>query len=264
LTSPTTGWVNSLRAEVGQTVSVGQTLCEIRTTEDDVSSEELVEMPHVSTSEDAQVSGPDMMHDEPNPEVAKAENMSEEMEKHAEAEPVPVSNVETRADTDDNIQTNLNETIHEPALDESLFAARDSAMDAGGGAKFSGEGSVLPSTPSTSTSTSHEPVPERRQAEAGSEGDKISVKASPAVRTLATRLGLELSELTGTGEDGRVTKEDVHAAAGEVPAPKKSTLGATVDAEREKQEEVTRVDFGRTRKAMWRRMSAVGEVPHFG
>jgi pyruvate dehydrogenase E2 component (dihydrolipoamide acetyltransferase) len=49
-----------------------------------------------------------------------------------------------------------------------------------------------------------------------------SVAATPAVRALAKRLGLDMSAISGTGADGRVTREDVEAAAasgGSAPAP---------------------------------------------
>ena len=45
------------------------------------------------------------------------------------------------------------------------------------------------------------------------------VYASPLVRQLAAEKGLDLSTITGTGEGGRVTREDVEAAGGAAPAP---------------------------------------------
>jgi pyruvate dehydrogenase E2 component (dihydrolipoamide acetyltransferase) len=44
------------------------------------------------------------------------------------------------------------------------------------------------------------------------------VAATPAVRALAKSLGVDLSSLAGTGEGGRVTREDVERAAGVGPA----------------------------------------------
>ena len=42
----------------------------------------------------------------------------------------------------------------------------------------------------------------------------VRVRATPAVRKLAKDLGLDLSAVTATGPDGRVTEEDVRGAAG--------------------------------------------------
>ncbi|HEY5861017.1 MAG TPA: biotin/lipoyl-containing protein, partial [Actinomycetota bacterium] len=45
------------------------------------------------------------------------------------------------------------------------------------------------------------------------------VAASPAVRKLARELSIDLDTVVGTGPQGRVTADDVHAAAGPTPAP---------------------------------------------
>ena len=44
------------------------------------------------------------------------------------------------------------------------------------------------------------------------------VQATPVVRKIAAELGVELSVVTGTGPSGRITEEDVRAAAGSVMA----------------------------------------------
>lgn len=44
-------------------------------------------------------------------------------------------------------------------------------------------------------------------------------RATPPVRRFAERLGLDVSQLAGTGPDGTVTRADVRAAATPVPAP---------------------------------------------
>src|SRR5262249_40948809 len=53
--------------------------------------------------------------------------------------------------------------------------------------------------------------------------DTTSVHASPAVRRLARELGIDIAKLKGTGEKGRITREDVKAFARApaqiVPAP---------------------------------------------
>ena len=51
------------------------------------------------------------------------------------------------------------------------------------------------------------------------------VRATPLVRKVAAELGVDLAGLSGTGPQGRITEEDVRAAAGESPA-------ATTEGER--------------------------------
>ncbi len=52
----------------------------------------------------------------------------------------------------------------------------------------------------------------RRQASGPALPDFAGVFAGPAVRRLARELGLDLNQLKGTGEKGRITREDVKAA----------------------------------------------------
>ncbi|KAB8188668.1 2-oxo acid dehydrogenase subunit E2 [Nonomuraea phyllanthi] len=56
------------------------------------------------------------------------------------------------------------------------------------------------------------PAPEERPAA------RPAVLAKPPVRKLAKDLGVDLAEVTGTGPEGSITREDVHAAA-EAPQP---------------------------------------------
>jgi pyruvate dehydrogenase E2 component (dihydrolipoamide acetyltransferase) len=65
------------------------------------------------------------------------------------------------------------------------------------------------------------------------------VHASPAVRRLARELGVDLGKLTGTGEKGRITKEDVRAFLDRpAPAPAAPTPGTSIP-------EIPPVDFAR-------------------
>lgn len=52
----------------------------------------------------------------------------------------------------------------------------------------------------------------RRQAPAPADGGRL--KASPVARRLAEERGLDLGQIEGTGPGGRITREDVEAAAG--------------------------------------------------
>jgi pyruvate dehydrogenase E2 component (dihydrolipoamide acetyltransferase) len=54
-----------------------------------------------------------------------------------------------------------------------------------------------------------EPAPQQRSAP-----DSSKVRATPLVRKIAQELGVDLSEIEGTGPQGRLTEEDVRRAAG--------------------------------------------------
>lgn len=96
------------------------------------------------------------------------------------------------------------------------------------------------------------------------------VKASPAVRTLAARMDVDLAQVRGTGEGGRVTGDDVRAHSAGPSSSQVPSTGVgdrTTSRGQEAREAVaktTRVDFGRTRKVMYRAMGDMGQVPHFG
>jgi 2-oxoisovalerate dehydrogenase E2 component (dihydrolipoyl transacylase) len=56
-----------------------------------------------------------------------------------------------------------------------------------------------------------------------------AVRATPPVRRLAKQLGVDMASLAGTGPEGRITREDVEAAAGERrPGPSVAVEGADV------------------------------------
>jgi len=147
--------------------------------------------------------------------------------------------------------------------DESLHQSRDDILDNSGGAQFSGEAAMLPSPPPASIPSHHVAREERREKQPWSELRKI-VKASPAVRTLAARMGIELIDVKGSGEGGRVLRDDLtsHSA----PASHSHDRNEVEMGGRDRAgiSEVTRVEFGRTRKVMYRAMGDMGQVPHFG
>ena len=62
---------------------------------------------------------------------------------------------------------------------------------------------------------SHEAAPDNFIIRSNSSANRP--KATPAVRTLAKKLGVDLSTLTGSGEHGLITKEDVEISA--LPSP---------------------------------------------
>jgi pyruvate dehydrogenase E2 component (dihydrolipoamide acetyltransferase) len=95
-------------------------------------------------------------------------------------------------------------------------AAETVSEDAGG----DDTGTVVGSMP-----TSNEVLVETAIVGGRGRRSKGKVKAAPAVRALAKRLGVDLSKVPATGKGGRVVAADVHAwqagsaAAGSAPAP---------------------------------------------
>jgi 2-oxoisovalerate dehydrogenase E2 component (dihydrolipoyl transacylase) len=150
----------------------------------------------------------------------------------------------------------------------SLLLGRDEGMELAGTAAFSGEAGVVRGNEPRPVEVDSTPVPKRKERPQR-EGQREIVKTSPAVRNLAARLGVRLEEVDPTGDGGRVTQMDVQAAAGRSqPKAHKEATGqpqaAMYPTERSRVGEVTRVDFGRTRKAMYRAMGEMAQVPHFG
>lgn len=289
LTAPATGKIKSLRVEVGQMVNVGQVLCEIQTGED---APEAEPEPTPAAHQEE--------HTTPAADVAQVQASAARADSASAASPV--------ADTERLAATMPSPPPpppsspssapaaparprrrhpHDDSDDTHLTSARDSSMDLSGGGRFSGEASIIPSAPQASfpSSSDHASVPARESRM--DTGPRKIVKASPAVRTLAARLGVPLESVRGTGEGGRVTRDDVQAKAdgtvgmvmrfrgslgiedgaisarqgAEVSQPSGAGLS---NSPRDAVPEKTRVEFGRTRKVMWRAMGDMGSVPHFG
>ena len=81
-----------------------------------------------------------------------------------------------------------------------------------------GEGDEIPDSASPSSAASTpEPkdVPKKDEPSVVSQdkGPSGRVKASPIAKKLATELGVDISTVSGTGPGGRITREDVEAAA---------------------------------------------------
>ena len=80
-------------------------------------------------------------------------------------------------------------------------------------------------------------------------------RVNPVVRRLAAKLGVDLDTVTGTGRNGRITKEDVELAAqGSEGAAAATAAPADVEV----------IPLSPTRKTIGKRMSeAKREIPHF-
>ena len=96
--------------------------------------------------------------------------------------------------------------------------------------------------------TASAPEPAPAAASGGGPGDAYT-RSSPSVRNLADELGVDLNTVEGTGRRGRITEDDVKAAAG-------GGAGAGDDVEV--------IPLSATRKTIARRLTeAKQEIPHF-
>jgi pyruvate dehydrogenase E2 component (dihydrolipoamide acetyltransferase) len=85
------------------------------------------------------------------------------------------------------------------------------------------------------------------------------VPASPATRSLAKKLGVDLSEIEGSGPEGRIEPSDVQAAAEEGEEPSREAVAAAEAGH----VEVEWVDLRGVRKATARHMAqSWQEIPH--
>ena len=97
-----------------------------------------------------------------------------------------------------------------------------------------GSGAVAtpPPPPAAAAAAAQEPVaradaPPPPAAPEAPAADHPDLPLSPAVRRLVLELGIDPSKIKGTGKDGRLTKEDVVAAAKGAPAPTAAPAATT-------------------------------------
>ena len=92
-------------------------------------------------------------------------------------------------------------------------------------------------------------------------GKRRRALASPATRKLAVELGVDIASLAGTGERGRITRDDVERAAGKSPAaspPAPPVAGTDAAPAQDRIEPLRglRRQVARTMQAAWR------DIPH--
>ena len=96
---------------------------------------------------------------------------------------------------------------------------------------------------------------------AAPETENSDLPLSPAVRRLVLELGIDPSKIKGTGKDGRLTKEDVVAAAKGAPAPSAATdtvAAPAAAASGARQEE--RVKMTRLRQTIAKRLKSAQDT----
>ncbi len=128
-------------------------------------------------------------------------------------------------------------------------------------------GEPVPDVAATSAPVA-EPAPEPEQAaeapEPAAAAESGAVRASPVARRLAQEKGIDLAQVTGTGPNGRITRDDVaaHESSAAAPAPAAEAPAAVEPAVRGQQGEL--VPLTRMRQAIARRTAqSKREVPHF-
>ncbi|KAI9633188.1 putative tricarboxylic acid cycle-related protein [Dioszegia hungarica] len=280
LTAPFTGKIHHIAFNSGEMVKVGQVLCRIMTeggASEDVPAE-VEQSPEPAETSEVASSSPSPLTESVNEPSSdhispSSPSIPERQIVHPQQHPSSASSDMDRALLA-SLQAAAEATAAAEAATEAagLLQHRDEGMEAAGGGGFSGEAGVVRGHEPKPVEISTAPVPARRERVAR-EGQREIVKTSPAVRTLAARLGVRLEDVKPTGEGGRVTQVDVQAAA-ERHAPVASSSRAAslptspaplgYPAVRSKMPEVTKVDFGRTRKVMYRAMGDMASVPHFG
>ncbi len=111
-------------------------------------------------------------------------------------------------------------------------------------------------TPPAPRQTEARPLPS-----AGSDGNRV--KASPLARRLAADQGLDISQIKGTGPEGRVTETDVRAAMKSAPAASGPQQKAAAPAAAQSQPG-DRIHLSGMRKVIAQRLvESLGPVPHF-
>ncbi|MEU8267405.1 dihydrolipoamide acetyltransferase family protein [Sphaerisporangium sp. NPDC049002] len=187
LPCPFEGVVSSLMADEGETVDVGKPIISVDTGEDDASAATGGGAPATRASALA-----DDMVPSPPPEGAETVGA-----KKPERTPVLVG-----------YGVKLSSTTRRPRKSPAPAAASPSTGTAAAPSSSGTAAAVVPSPSGTAPAVAPSPP-----AVAPAPGGRVSVLAKPPVRKLAKDLGVDLGGLTGTGPNGSITREDVHAAA---------------------------------------------------
>ena len=103
------------------------------------------------------------------------------------------------------------------------------------------------------------PAAEARPAVVAETGDGARIKASPIAARLAAEMGVNLAQLTGSGPEGRIVKEDVLAAARAAPGGRQRQAVRPRTGPEVEHQELTRMQTIVAR----RMVESKTTVPHF-
>jgi pyruvate dehydrogenase E2 component (dihydrolipoamide acetyltransferase) len=129
------------------------------------------------------------------------------------------------------------EQVEEPAAEPEAKAEPDGKAD----------------EPAQEEQREPEPAPPTERVESQEPATRDGrIKASPLARRIARERGVELSEVRGTGPEGRIVAEDVERALAMPAAPPPQVAG-----------EVERVELTRIRRTIARRLTEAWTIPVF-
>jgi pyruvate dehydrogenase E2 component (dihydrolipoamide acetyltransferase) len=104
------------------------------------------------------------------------------------------------------------------------------------------------------------PSPETRSTKPEARDVRERLKASPLARRLADEHGIDIAQVTGSGPEGRITKEDIEALIAK-PSPAQPPARAPVQPASGPDYEDVQVS--RMRQIIGRRMTESKQAPHF-
>jgi 2-oxoisovalerate dehydrogenase E2 component (dihydrolipoyl transacylase) len=144
--------------------------------------------------------------------------------------------------------------------DDDLAALSES----GRGEESPAQAQVVPTSPQTTTSSPSFLNPPPTAKKAPPPTGKHTTLATPAVRHLTKELNVRIEDVTGTGRDGRVLKEDVYQFAKDrdtssaTPISSKSTFAVSSGPQEE-----TICPLSNTQYQMFKTMTKSLAIPHF-
>ena len=124
-----------------------------------------------------------------------------------------------------------------------------------------GAGTPAPTVPIAAADAPSRALPGADHAvESGSDDARVS----PIARRIALRLGVDLSRVTGTGRNGRISKEDVEAFAARTAGAQTSDAGTDVTAQASAVSSGRRTRMSARRATIARRLlESKQTIPHF-
>ncbi|PHH58560.1 hypothetical protein CDD81_5375 [Ophiocordyceps australis] len=104
----------------------------------------------------------------------------------------------------------------------------------------------------------------RGELEQGKPQGKMATLATPAVRHVSRELQVDIAEISGTGRDGRVLKQDIYQFVQQRNARQPQGQGAAPSPPRPQGQQMeTQVQLSHTQQQMFKTMSRSLSIPHF-